>query len=294
MTDIMTRRIATYLADSEAAEGLTPIGIDGVEVFHARSDLGLVATVYRPIVCLVLRGSKQMMVGGASHVVHAGQSIVVSMDLPVVARIVDATPDAPYIALSMPIDMGLVRQLEADLGGRPTLPRDRAIEVGETDPAFADCAARLVALLDRPNAVPVLRDAMIREMHYWLLVGPHGDMIRSLAVPDGASERIVRVIGQIGRDFALPLRVERLARTAGMSPSAFHTHFKGITGLSPLQYQKRLRLLEARRLMLSDGVNAATAARTVGYESLSQFSREYARTFGAPPRRDVVALRDAA
>jgi transcriptional regulator GlxA family with amidase domain len=184
--------------------------------------------------------------------------------------------------------MGLMREVAAQLApsAEPPSRRDAALLSDETDEALLDGALRFVRLLDRPDAVPVLRPAILREMHYWLLAGRHGAAIRQLAAVDSDAERIARAVAVLRSELARPVPVERLAATAGMSASAFYQHFKALTSLSPRRFQKQLRLLEARRLMFSDGLSASGAAFAVGYESVSQFTREYGRMFGAPPRRD--------
>ena len=161
------------------------------------------------------------------------------------------------------------------------------IRVDQTDAEVADVALRLMRLLDRPASLPVLQAQLVREMHSWLLAGRHGTAIRRLGWPDDHAERIGRAVAMLRVDFTKPIRVERLAAEAGMSPSVFHQHFRAVTSLSPLQFQKHLRLIEAKRLMLSDGTNATHAAYAVGYESVSQFTREYGRLFGSPPLRDA-------
>jgi AraC-like DNA-binding protein len=149
-------------------------------------------------------------------------------------------------------------------------------------------------LLDRPSSVPVLHAQLVREIHYWLLAGRHGSAIRRLGWPDGHVQRVARAVAVLRAEFARPLPVERLAAVAGMSLSSFHQHFRSVTSLSPLQFQKHLRLIEARRLMMSEGISASSAAFTVGYESVPQFTREYRRTFGLPPVRDTEAARNRA
>jgi len=171
--------------------------------------------------------------------------------------------------------------------GNPGLP----IRIERTEGEVADAAARLIRLLDRPAALAVLQAQLIREIHYWLLAGRHGPAIRSLGFADGHVQRVARAVALIRSDYARPLRVERLAEVAGMSTSTFHQHFRAVTSLSPLQFQKQLRLIEARRMMLSDGASASHAAFAVGYESVPQFTREYARLFGAPPVREIKAAK---
>jgi AraC-like DNA-binding protein len=166
---------------------------------------------------------------------------------------------------------------------------DAPVKIEMTDGHVADAALRLMRLLERPASLPVLQASLVREFHYWLLAGRHGAAIRRLGLPDSHVRRIARAVALLRAEYAQRLPVERLAAVAGMSPSAFHQHFRAVTSLSPLQFQKQLRLIEARRLMLADGLNASNAAFTVGYESVQQFTREYGRMFGMPPVREVAA-----
>jgi AraC-like DNA-binding protein len=184
--------------------------------------------------------------------------------------------------------------LVADLATEmKAVPADdgRPLHLQPTDDDVADAALRLVRLLDRPASLPVLQAQLVRELHYWLLAGRHGAAIRHLGFPGSHAQRIARAVKAIRADYAAPLTVERLAAIAGMSASTFHQHFRAITSLSPLQFQKQLRLIEARRLMLAEGSPASSAAYAVGYESVSQFNREYRRLFGLPPARDTETAR---
>ncbi len=174
--------------------------------------------------------------------------------------------------------------------GEPGAP----VRVEQTDAEVADAALRLLRLVERPAALPILQAQLVREMHYWLLAGRHGQAIRQLAGPASAAPRIARAVALLRAEFAQPLPVERLAAAAGMSASSFHQHFRAATSLSPRQFQKQLRLIEARRRMTAEGVSASSAAFAVGYESVQQFSREYRRMFGLPPGRDAEAIRAAA
>ena len=256
----------------------------------------MMRAIYKPVVCLILQGAKQVAAGGEMREYSAGQSLIVGVDRPVVAHIVRATRNEPYLALALELDMGVMREVMGEIAAtpEPATRRDPALFVDDTDEVVVDCAARLVRLLDRPEAAPVLRPSIVKEMHYWLLAGRHGDAMRRLAHPDSHAQRVARAVAVLRAEFARPVPIGRLAAEAGMSPSSLHQHFKAVTSVSPLQFQKQLRLLEARRLMLRDGLGASRAAFEVGYESASQFTREYARMFGAPPRRDVSESRAAA
>jgi AraC-like DNA-binding protein len=288
MTELLKGAILRYGDIHANADGLVATPIEGVTLMRAYAPTGLMHAIYKPVLCLVLGGAKQLTVGNEVRVFSAGQSVIVSADVPIIGRVVSATRTEPYLAFALDLDMGVMREVAAQLApsAEPRSRRDAALLSDETDEALLDGALRFVRLLDRPDAVPVLRPAILREMHYWLLAGRHGAAIRQLAAVDSHAERIARAVAVLRSELARPVPVERLAATAGMSTSSFYQHFKALTSLSPRQFQKQLRLLEARRLMFSDGLSASGAAFAVGYESVSQFTREYGRMFGAPPRRD--------
>jgi len=216
----------------------------------------------------------------------------VSVDLPISARVVEATQARPCLAVRVSLDSSLVGELLADCSHvPPPAPPARGLEVSPVEPQLLDAVGRLVALLDAPRDIAALSPLVLREVTYRVLTGPQGARLRQSAAAGAPAQRIARAVRWLRDHFADPLRVEALAREARMSLSGFHQHFKAVTGLSPLQYRQWLRLQEARRLMLGGGLDAAEAAFRVGYESPSQFSREYRRMFGAPPRRDVVAYK---
>lgn len=286
-------------ADAHAdPDGVAATPIPGLVLMRVPGPTGLAKALYRPVLCLVLQGAKEVTAGVAVHRFAAGRSLIVGADIPVSSRVVEASRAAPYLALALALDLGVMRDVMAELAAAapppPSSGRDPAILVDDTDAAVADCASRLVRLLDRPAAVPVLRAPIVTEMHYWLLAGRHGAAMRRLALPDGPAARVARAVALLRAGFAGHLPVERLAAAAGMSPSSFHQHFKAVTTLSPLQFQKHLRLLEARRLMLNEGHGATRAAFAVGYESASHFTRDYARMFGTAPSRDAGEGRAAA
>jgi AraC-like DNA-binding protein len=294
--EALKRAVLEYADVHSDGEGMVGTPVPGLSVMRAHGPTGIIHSIYRPVVCLVLQGMKQVTAADDVHDFAAGRSVVVGVDMPVMGRVVRATREEPYVAMAVELDMGTMQeimgQVAATAGQPATGPRNIIVE--DTSAAVADCALRLVRLIDRPEAVPVLHAPILQELHYWLLAGPHGAAIRRLALPDGHAQRIARAVALLRSDFARPLSIERLAATAGMSPSSFHQHFKAITTLSPLRFQKQLRLMEARRLMLSDGMSASRAALAVGYESVSQFTREYGRAFGAPPRQDTRRRRATA
>lgn len=259
-------------------------------IVRATSPSDLVHDVYRPLACLVLQGAKRVSGGAHSVAFAAGDSLLVSADLPTASQITRASAAAPYYSLVLELDPAIVADLVAQLPRPPDSP-GAALQVAPTDAETADAALRLLQLLDRPEALPVLQAQRLRELHYWLLAGRHGPAIRRLGWPDGPVQRIARAVRVLRQEYAQPIAVQRLADAAGMSASAFHHHFKAITSLSPLQFQKRLRLIEARRLMRADGASASRAAHAVGYASVPQFTREYGRLFGLPPAADTRAGR---
>ena len=220
----------------------------------------------------------------------AGDSLLIAADVPTTSQITRANPRSPYFSLVLELDPALIEGLAVEMDGSFD-PEKEPVYVEPTEREVADAALRLVRLLDRPSSLPILQAQLMREMHYWLLVGRHGAAIRGLGIADSHTRRVARAVATIRSEYSHPLRVERLAEAAGMSLSSFHEHFRSITSLSPLQFQKQLRLIEARRMMLSEGAMISVAAHAVGYESVPQFTREYGRMFGLSPARDMKAAR---
>jgi AraC-like DNA-binding protein len=242
--------------------------------------------------CVVAQGAKEVLLAEETYRLDSAQYLLVSVDLPVAARVVEASPGRPYLAVRISLDPAVVGELLADgMTAEPLGSPARGLAVTPVEPPLLDAVTRLAALLDSPQDVVPLAPLVLREITYRLLTGSQGSRLRQIASAGGPAHRIARAIRWLKDHFADPLRIESLAKHVKMSPSAFHLHFKGVTAMSPLQYQKQLRLQEARRLMLGEGLDAAEAAFRVGYESPSQFSREYRRMFGAPPRQDVAALK---
>ena len=281
------RRYAEHHAD---ANGVAETPISGLTILRDTAPGALQYAISRPLVALVLQGAKRVMLGSSSFDFGAGDSLLITADVPTVSQITRATLGTPYIALVVELNPAVVADLVNEIGPAPFVA-GTPVRVEPTEDEVADAALRLLRLLNRPQSVPVLRDQLVRELHYWLLSGRHGGAIRALGIPDSHARRIARAVAIIRAEFAQPLPVERLARAAGMSASAFHQHFREQTSLTPLQFHKQLRLIEARRLMLAQGIAIASAAHAVGYESVSQFTREYGRLFGMPPGRDLRELK---
>lgn len=283
LLDAVRRHADAYAGRDGAAA--TPI--PGLTAIRATARTELSYQVQRPLVCLVLQGAKQVTMGSQSFTFRAGDSLVITADVPTVSQITEASLAAPYYSLVLDLDPAVIATLATDMAASGDTD-GAPVRIASTDDHVADTALRLMRLLDRPAALPVLQPGLVREFHYWLLAGRHGAAIRRLGLPDSHVRRVARAVALLRAEYARRLPVEKLAVAAGMSPSAFHQHFRAVTSLTPLQFQKQLRLIEARRLMLAEGVNASNAAYAVGYESVQQFTREYGRMFGKPPMRDIA------
>lgn len=269
--------------------GVAETPIPSLRVLRATSPSPLQYAISRPMVALVLQGSKRVTMGPDTFDFGAGDSLLVTADVPTVSQVTRASSSVPYYSLVLDLDLALIERLVVDMGTLPSAPLT-PVRVDRTDADVADAALRLMRLIERPSALPVLDASLLRELHFWLMSGRHGGAIRRLGVAEYHARRVARAVALIRERFAERISVERLARAAGMSPSSFHEHFRAITSLTPLQFQKQLRLIEARRLLLADG-DISTAAYAVGYESVPQFTREYGRLFGKPPARDMRAAK---
>ena len=252
--------------------------------------------LYEAALCLIVQGSKKAMLEEDIYRYNSGKFLVVSVDLPVRGQVVEASKEKPYLALAMSLDAGQLSELITQTGKKISSNENtrRGLLVEESDDVLTDSILRLVRLLDTQHDIPLLAPMMMREIYYRLLNGPYGDTIAQIALSGSNMQKISKVISMIKTNYNQPIKIEEMAGLANMSPSSFHSHFKAVTAMSPLQYQKRIRLMEARRLMLTEVQDAATASYRVGYESPSQFSREYSRMFGAPPMSDIESLRSSA
>jgi AraC-like DNA-binding protein len=246
------------------------------------------AAIYDPVACLILQGEKQIGIGGRSVVFGPGESLIIGHDLPVTSRITQADRKNPYRAMIITLDLEIVRSLY-DQVSEETFHKsgNDVLGISQTDPALIDALGRYLALADKPNEAEVLGPLILKEIHFRLLMAPHGGMLRRLLRRDSHASRVGLAIEQIRKGFRSTIAVSELAEVAGMSPSSFHDHFRSVTETTPLQFQKDLRLVEARRLLSEQSLPVSTTAFEVGYESSSQFSREYARKFGVPPREHL-------
>jgi AraC-like DNA-binding protein len=250
-----------------------------------------------PLLVVMARGGKRLLLGDQVFEYGAGQLLVVTATLPVTGHFIDASPQAPSLALGLVLDPAAIAPLllEAPTGRwSGTTAGAPAIATGEAGPELLDALARLLRLLDHPTDAPVLTPLIEREILWRLLTGPHGAIVRQIGLADSGTSHVSRAIRWIRDNYAEPMRIEDLARMAGMSAAAFHRHFRAVTTMSPLQFQKRIRLQEARALLLARPEDVAGVGHLVGYDSPSQFSREYRRLFGAPPGQDATRLRAAA
>lgn len=273
---------------------LQPAALPGLMLIRADQPNLSACSVYEPCVALIVQGAKRVLLGEQALVYGEDRYLIAAMDLPVMSTVLQASPERPYLAVGLRLDWHEIGALML-ASPRPAAaagPVDpRAMSTGAINLPLLDAFDRLLGLLDQPDDIPALAPLIRREIHYRLLTGEAGARLRQMATVGSQSHQVARAIHSLNARFHEPLRVEALAREAGMGLSTFHHHFKALTAMSPLQYQKQLRLSEARRLMLSERLDAATAAYRVGYESPSQFSREYRRLFGAPPTRDMADIR---
>ena len=288
----MEEQLAELVAlASRAQNGRTETGIPRIDMVQGAVPEHELAAVYKPMVNLILRGSKTMSVGDRRLHYDPATYFVMSVDLPAVGT-VHATPSGqPYLAVSLTLHPATLADLIADVP-RPAggALYDNGFSVAAMTPELLDAWVRMLRLMDRPDEIAALAPSYEREILFRVLQGPLGWMLRDIATPNTALARINLAIQWIRHNFAEPMRVEALARMAALSVSAFHRHFKAATAMSPLQYQKRIRLLSARSLLIAGQGSATAIAFCVGYESLAQFSREYARLFGQPPSRDVARI----
>jgi AraC-like DNA-binding protein len=287
------RELAALVDKYSNGDGIHASAISGVQCIKLSEPHMQLPSVYQPCVCVIVQGTKQVLLEDEIYRYAPPQFLAVSVDLPLVGQVMEASAQSPYLCLAIEIDAKQISDLITQSGDAAWSRGEtsRGLFVGKLDVPTQDAVLRLARLLDTPRDIPVLAPLALRELHYRLLSGPYGATIAQMAIAGSNTHKIGQIIRRIKTKLAEPIRVEDLASMANMSSSSFHQHFKALTAMSPVQYQKRLRLTEARHILLAGNADAAGAAYRVGYQSVSQFSREYARMFGAPPLRDVAGLR---
>lgn len=242
--------------------------------------------------CMIAQGKKQVILGEETYTYDAHHFLFTAIDLPIISQIIEATPDQPYLGVILKLDPYLLAQLmlEAHISFQANDNDRKGVAIGEATTEINNAFIRLLDLLASPDDIPILSPLILKEILYRLMMSPQGNRLKRIAATGTAGHRIVKAIDWLKNNFAKPFQVEELATKMGMSASSFHQHFKDITSMSPLQYQKRIRLTEARRLLITTNSDISTASMQVGYESLSQFSREYKRFFGTPPSEDLKSF----
>jgi len=291
--DVAVEALGGSIARLTEQEELHTTAIPGLSLFRRTEPTEPITGMYQPSICLVAQGAKRVQLGEDTYVYDARHYLITSVHLPTVVQIIEASPEKPYLGLRLTFNLGEIAQLMADSQLPPprTQQSSRGMATGEVTLPLLTAFQRLVDLIAEQQDIPILAPIIQREIIYRLLVGDQGERLRQIASAGSQSHQIARAIDWLKGNFTQPLRIDDLATHVNMSTSTFHHHFRTLTAMSPLQYQKTLRLNEARRLMLTERLDAATAAFQVGYESPSQFSREYGRLFGAPPLRDISSLR---
>ncbi len=279
-------------ADKDALLEVFP----GVYIYHSAKPTECVPSVFKPAFCVIAQGSKSVLLNDESFDYDSGHYLISTLDLPIVSNVVEASREKPYLNLRIDLDPTLVASvmMESGIKVKKSDAAVKAMDVSSLDADLLDAVVKLVRLLDTPEEMKVLASLIIREIVYRLLKGAQGARLSHLITTEGDASRVSTAVKKLREKIDQPLKVEDLARELGMSVSGFHHHFKAVTAMSPLQYQKQIRLQEARRLMLGGGMDVASASFRVGYEDPSYFSRDYKKLFGAPPQRDIAKLRNYA
>jgi AraC-like DNA-binding protein len=298
-TELETRRM--QINREELIERMTRIAPEnslleafpGIFIYHSSKPTESDISVLKPAFCVIAQGSKDVLLNDELFHYDSGHYLISTLDLPIMSNVVEASPEKPYLNLRIDLDPVIVASVMLESGVKTSKSRAKikAMDVSPVDANLLDAVVKLVKLLDTPDEMRLFAPAIIREIIYRLLKGKQSERLSHLATAEGDTQRISKVVKQLRENFALPLEIENIARRLGMSVSGFHNHFKSVTAMSPLQFQKQIRLQEARRLMLGENMDVATAGFRVGYEDPSYFSREYKKLFGTPPLRDIARLR---
>lgn len=291
----MRADLARRIAALTPLLGENPTPVPGLAFYRRATPTACFLATYEPSFTVFVQGRKRIDLNGVEYVCDAGSFLLSSIDVPAQSQILKASEQAPMLSMFLRLDMPMVREVlsREDLPEPEISLRPRGLAVGETNSGILDACSRLIDLLETPDDIPFLGHLIQREIIYRILRTPQGERLRAIATTGDLSQRTARAIAWLRANFAKPLRMEELAGVARMGVSTLHHQFRALTAMSPLQYQKKLRLQTARQRMLMDGIDATTAAYEVGYESVSQFNREYSRCFGQPPMRDIKALRDS-
>ncbi|WP_108683562.1 AraC family transcriptional regulator [Methyloceanibacter sp. wino2] len=285
--------LASLIDRSAKTDGVHATAVPRLFVIRSSRPTLPLHAVYEPAVCIIAQGSKQAILGDAVYLYDQDKYLVISVDVPVVGQIIEASEAEPYLCVKFNLDVATLGMLLLDTSPGPDSREPApALGLSKVTPELTDTAVRLLRLLETPRDIPVLAPLFERELLFRLLQGDQAAKLREIALGDSRLQQVGRAIDYIKRNYREPFRVEDLADVARMSASALHNHFKAVTAMSPLQYQKQMRLQEARRLMLQGLCDAAAASHSVGYASPSQFSREYRRLFGLPPQRDIARLKE--
>ena len=273
--------------------GVCASAINGLTLVRREADNSSERCFEKPLASVIVQGSKYSAIGTQEFHIHANQCFVFGVDVPSTSYVIDPTPEKPFLSLFFYLDRQILSDLviEMETEERPSFMEGQGVSVADAEPEFMEAMLRLAELLDKPRQIAIRAPIIMRELHYLLLIGPQGGTLQGLYTHGTQNSQVVQAIALMKQNIAVPLRMDALARQVSMSVSSLHRHFKNITGFSPLQYLKQLRLYEAQRLMLIENERAANAALSVGYESVTQFNREYKRMFGEPPHRDISRRR---
>ena len=287
------KELAELIERNVAVDGTYDTSISGLRFVRTTQISEPVYSVYEPSLCVVAQGSKLVMLGEESYQYDSASYLTASVHLPITGQIIKASPDKPYLCVNLQLDMNQI--FEVVQSSSQVISNDspgRGLVISLVNDSLLEAVLRLIRLLDTPQDIPILADGIKREIIYRILQNDRNDSLKHFALVGSQAQRIAKVIGVLNREFAQPLKVDELAKEARMSSSSFYHHFKEVTGMSPIQFQKQLRLQEARRLLLTENLEAAEAAFQVGYESPSHFNREYSRKFGLSPMKDIRRLRE--
>lgn len=296
-TTLLRARLAALVARLTPVDQVMSTAVPRLTLFQGARVAHPVHAVYEPALCVIAQGCKQVLLGTEVHVYDQSHALVFAQNLPVTGSVIGASPENPHLAVRLDLDLQALAALALELqvpspSVRGAARHPRGLYTLALTPELLNPLLRLVRLIEQPQDIATLAPLVTKEILYRLLTGPGGATLAQLAMPDSHSQRVAQVIAHLKRHFREPLHIEDLAREVHWSTSALHHHFKAATAMSPLQYQKQIRLQEARRLLLTEHIDASTAGHRVGYDSASQFNREYSRFFGAPPARDQKRLRE--